>query len=78
MCIRDRDSDISIAFDEAGNRLTAMRGILVYLMRNEKKSSPLKIAAAKEALADFLDSRILCSCLDDCAEELLGCGCFEA
>ena len=72
------DSDISIAFDEAGNRLTAMRGILVYLMRNEKKSSPLKIAAAKEALADFLDSRILCSCLDDCAEELLSCGCFEA
>ena len=60
------DSDISIAFDEAGNRLTAMRGILVYFMRGRQKHSPLEIAAARESLQNFLDSRILCGCFDEC------------
>jgi len=48
------DSDISIAFEEAGNRLTAMRGLLVYLTRYKKEPSQLKKDASKEELYDFL------------------------
>ncbi len=74
------DSDISIAFEEAGNRLTAMRGILVYLMRNRERHTPLQIAAAREGLADFMERRILCGCMDDCdcSDEFFGAGgCIE-
>ena len=53
------DSDISIAFDEAGNRLTAMRGILVYLMKDRAYHSPLEIAAARESLSDFLGNEVV-------------------
>ena len=52
-------SDISIAFDEAGNRLTAMRGILVYLMKDRAYHSPLEIAAARESLSDFLGNEVV-------------------
>ena len=47
------DSDYSIAFQEAGNRLTAMRGILVYLLRNRISSEYTK-AAAKTSLENQL------------------------
>lgn len=56
------DSDVSIAFEQAGNRLTAMRGILVYLMRNQKTHTPLQLAAAKEELDSFLAERIFSGC----------------
>lgn len=52
------DSDASLCWDEAGNRLTAMRGLLVYFMRNAKTHSELEIAAAKESLDKFLAERI--------------------
>lgn len=52
------DSDASLCWDEAGNRLTAMRGILVYLLKDEKKPTELTIAAAKEELDRFLAARI--------------------
>ena len=48
------DSDYSIAFDEAENRLTAMRGLLVYFTRGRKAHSELEKAAAKEELDAFL------------------------
>lgn len=47
------DAPYSIAFDQAQNRLTAMRGILVYLLR-DRISYEHKHAAAKAALADSL------------------------
>ena len=47
------DSDYSIAFQEAGNRLTAMRGILVYLLRNRISPEDTK-AAAKTSLENQL------------------------
>lgn len=43
------DGEHSVAFDQAENRLTAMRGILVYLLRNEIPCE-LKKEAAKTAL----------------------------
>ena len=52
------DSDASLCWVEAGNRLTAMRGLLVYFMRNAEKHSDLEIAAAKESLDKFLAERI--------------------
>ena len=52
------DSDASLCWEEAGNRLTAMRGLLVYFMRNAEKHSDLEIAAAKESLDKFLAERI--------------------
>ena len=71
------DSDISIAFEEAGNRLTAMRGILVYLMRGQRRHSPLQIAAAKEELDSFLQERIFCGC--GCSDGTMAddCGCYD-
>ncbi len=53
------DSDSSIAFLEAGNRLTAMRGLLVYFTQYQRDQAPseLQIAAAKEQLEKFMDDR---------------------
>lgn len=48
------DSAASLCWDQAGNRLTAMRGLLVYFTRGRKQFSELQIAAAREELEDFL------------------------
>jgi putrescine carbamoyltransferase len=47
------DSDSSVAFDEAGNRLTAQRALLVYFLRPEIPN-PVKVAAAKAGLEAHL------------------------
>ncbi len=52
------DSDASLCWEEAGNRLTAMRGLLVYLMRDRVKPSGCAVAAAKEELDAFYEKRI--------------------
>ena len=52
------DSASSLCWDEAGNRLTAMRGLLVYFTRNRATHSELQIAAAKEELNAFMANRI--------------------
>lgn len=44
------DSELSICWEEAGNRLTAMRGLLVYFTRGRRTPSELQIAAAEEEL----------------------------
>jgi putrescine carbamoyltransferase len=44
------DSTSSLCWEEAGNRLTAMRGLLVYFTRGRAKHSELQIAAAREEL----------------------------
>ena len=49
------DSSVSLAFDEAENRLTAMRGLLVYLTRYQSDGSEYEQLAAKEKLDDFLE-----------------------
>lgn len=48
------DSNISIAFDEAGNRLTAMRGLLVYFTRYQQEGTEAEKQAAKEELEAFM------------------------
>lgn len=48
------DSDASLCWEEAGNRLTAMRGLLYYFTRCRKHPSELQVAAAKEELDDFI------------------------
>lgn len=52
------DSDSSLCWEQAGNRLTAMRGLLVYLTRYQKCSSELEKSAAKEQLIKFMSERI--------------------
>ncbi|MDD6188676.1 MAG: putrescine carbamoyltransferase [Clostridiales bacterium] len=52
------DSDSSLCWEQAGNRLTAMRGLLVYFTRCFEDHSELQIAAAKEELDRFLCCRI--------------------
>lgn len=47
------DSDCSIAFDQAGNRLTAQRALLVYFLRPEA-ADPIKVAAVKSELDTLL------------------------
>lgn len=47
------DSAASIAFDQAGNRLTAQRALLVYFMP-PKPSDPVEVAVAKADLDDLL------------------------
>ncbi len=53
------DSDISLCWEEAGNRLTAMRGLLVYLMRYKKEPSETEKLAAQEELEEFMFERNL-------------------
>ena len=52
------DSDASLCWEQAGNRLTAMRGLLVYLTHDRKKPSGVVLAAAKEELDAFMEARI--------------------
>lgn len=47
------DGPQSVAFDEAGNRLTAMRALLVYFLRPETPH-PIKVAAARTDLERLL------------------------
>jgi putrescine carbamoyltransferase len=47
------DSAASLAFEEAGNRLTAQRALLVYFLRPEP-ANPHKVAAAKAELDALL------------------------
>lgn len=49
------DSASSLCWVQAGNRLTAMRGLLVYFTRNRKVNSDLTIAAAKDELDTYLE-----------------------
>lgn len=51
------DSEASLCWDEAGNRLTAMRGLLVYFTRYQRDGTELQKAAAKEELDAFMTSR---------------------
>lgn len=53
------DSESSLCWDEAGNRLTAMRGLLVYFTQyqREQAASELRRAAAKEDLDRFMTER---------------------
>ncbi len=51
------DSDASLCWEQAGNRLTAMRGLLVYLTRDQKPGSELQQMAAKEELEQFMAQR---------------------
>ena len=60
------DSDASLCWEEAGNRLTAMRGLLVYFTRCRHDPSGIQIAAAKEEL-----DRVLCGKLG-CVEAYCG------
>ena len=48
------DSTSSLCWEEAWNRLTAMRGLLVYFTRNRAAHTELQKAAAKEELDAFL------------------------
>ena len=52
------DSDASLCWEAAGHRLTAMRGLLVYLTHDRKKPSGVVLAAAKEELDAFMEERI--------------------
>ena len=54
------DSASSLCWEQAGNRLTAMRGLLVYFTRCRPVPSDLQVAAAQEELDDFLARRIYC------------------
>ncbi len=47
------DAPYSVAFRQAGNRLSAMRGILVYLLR-DRIAADVRIAAAQQALCTEL------------------------
>ncbi len=50
------DSAASLCWEEAWNRLTAMRGLLVYFTREKKQFSEIAKAAAKAELESVLDS----------------------
>lgn len=52
------DSDYSVVFDEAENRLTAMRALLVYFL-NPTPADEHKVNAVKAELDAFLSDRIL-------------------
>lgn len=53
------DSDASLCWDEAGNRLTAMRGLLVYFTQYQREAEPSQLQkdAAKENLESFMADR---------------------
>jgi len=59
------DSNISIVFDQAGNRLTAMRGLLVYFTRYQADGSKAEKHAAKEELMSFMEEKGLACCRDE-------------
>ena len=48
------DSAAALCWEQAGNRLTAMRGILVYLTRYQREPGEAQLLAAKEDLEDFM------------------------
>ena len=52
------DSAASLCWEQAGNRLTAMRGLLVYFTRCRRVPTELELAAAQEELDAFLDARL--------------------
>ena len=52
------DSAASLCWKQAGNRLTAMRGLLVYFTRCRRVPTELELAAAQEELDTFLDARL--------------------
>ena len=52
------DSAASLCWEQAGNRLTAMRGLLVYFTRCRRSPSELALAAAREELDTFLAARL--------------------
>ena len=52
------DSDASLCWEEAGNRLTAMRGLLVYFTRYQKDTTEAQKAAVKEELESFMAERL--------------------
>ena len=53
------DSDVSLCWEEAGNRLTAMRGLLVWFTQYQRQNAPTaaQTAAAKESLELFMANR---------------------
>ena len=51
------DSDASLCWEEAGNRLTAMRGLLVYYTRYLQDENDLQKKAAKDRLESYLESK---------------------
>ena len=52
------DSEISLIYDEAGNRLTAMRGLLVYYMKDLPKSSEAQKAFAKAEFDVYFENKV--------------------
>lgn len=51
------DSESSLCWEEAGNRLTAMRGLLVYFTRYQKDTTAAQKAAVKEELDAFMTEK---------------------
>ena len=51
------DSDASLCWEEAGNRLTAMRGLLVYFTHYQKEGSEASKQAAREELETFMTEK---------------------
>ena len=51
------DSAASLCWDQAGNRLTAMRGLLVWLTRGQKTPLAEQTAAVQAELVEFLTER---------------------
>lgn len=58
------DADYSVVFDEAENRLTAMRGLLVYFMNLAAKPvNEVELEESKKELLDFLNEKEMDSLL---------------
>ena len=51
------DSDASLCWEQAGNRLTAMRGLLVYFTQDRPEHSEAQMDAAQEELENFMCER---------------------